>query len=153
MNHSYSSESGAPTQVALSSLESRARRAEEWFGQKVSSGYGSVIKTKLGAQFLHTGVGAWFDKLSPAWKVGATIGAALSLAHLARLFYQHAFTGAHDTPPPAYQGAYGRINGLRSHGWSDFGSGIRLNRVAQRPLPPTRHATAHRAYAGFVQGL
>lgn len=142
-----------PMRVTLASLESRARQTEQWLGQKVSSGYGSVVKTKLGAQFLNTGVGAWFDKLSPAWKVGATMGAALSAVQLARFFRQHLFTGAHDTPPPAYQGAYSRIDGMRAHGWSDFGSGIRLNRVARRPLMPTRHSTSHQAYTGFVQGL
>ena len=145
----------APRHVAesTSALGQRARQIEKQIGQKVASGYGAVARTKLGTQFLNTGVGAWFDKLSPGWKVGATLGAALSLTHLARLFYQHTFNGTHDTPPPAYQGAYNRINGLRSHGWSDFGSGVRLGRVAHRPLMPTPHSTGHRAYAGFVQGL
>lgn len=137
-------------------LADAARHVREALGRTshdITRGYETVAKTKLGVQFLNTGVGVWFDKLSPGWKVGAALGAAMAGVQLARFFYHHAFRGDHDTPPPAYQGAYNRINGLRSHGWSDFGSGIRLNRVAHRPLMPARHSTAHRAYAGFAQGL
>ncbi len=49
-----------------------------------------------------------------------------------------------NTPPPAYQGTYGAIEGMRHTNPrrpfnSDFGSGLKLNRVANRKIMPQRH--------------
>jgi hypothetical protein len=58
--------------------------------------------------------------------------------------YQSFNMGSHNTPPPAFQGAYGRIEAMRHTNPrrsfnSDFGSGLRLNRTARRKIMPMRH--------------
>jgi hypothetical protein len=77
-------------------------------------------------------------------KIGLGVVATM-LAHKAiRSTYQSFNLSSQNTPPPAYQGSYGAIAGMRHTNPrrtfnSDFGSGLTLNRVARRKLMPQNH--------------
>lgn len=91
-------------------------------------------------------VGKWFLKLSPGWKIGTAFGAAVLGLSLARAVKRAIYSPEGYPPPPAYRGAYGKIEGMRHAGfagnrssYSDFGSGVLHARMMTRNILPGRH--------------
>jgi hypothetical protein len=82
--------------------------------------------------------------MSPNQKVTVGFVGVLLGSKAIRTMYQSYNTGSQSTPPPAFQGTYGRIEAMRHTNGrrpfnSDFGSGLILNRVARRKILPQRH--------------
>lgn len=111
--------------------------------------------TNLWNRFTATNPGRWYSNLDPRMKVGVGITAAMLALTGVRLLYR-TMQPDQTSPPPAYQGAYGKIEAMRHNRnttrslFSDFGSGLNLSRVCRRGIMPVRHNTRHRAYTGMT---
>jgi len=85
-----------------------------------------------------------FNSMPLVGKAATTI-VGLMLANKAiRSVHQSYTSNTQNTPPPGFQGTYNKIEGMRHTNPrrqynSDFGSGLRLNRVARRKIMPQRH--------------
>jgi hypothetical protein len=109
-------------------------------------------------KFSSTGAGRWYSALSPKMKIGVGITAAALALSGTRLLWR-TIQPDMQSPPPAYQGAYGKIEGMRHSRYSlrslfsDFGSGMRHPQAVRRSIMPRRHNVSHRAYTGLVQEM
>lgn len=125
----------------------------------VSSVWNRITGTSWGQKFVATGLPLKFQALSPWGKVGVGLGIGLVGVALARAALHTLHLGDANTPPPAYQGAYGRIEGMRatrfSTRWvhSDFGSGVRHAQTVRRGVLPMKHRQHGTNVTGFVQNL
>ena len=114
-------------------------------------------------RFSKTPVGGWYNNLkSPRTKAAVAIGAGLLALSVVRTAWRMMQPDM-ESPPPAYQGTYARMEGLSKEGlapymrqmFSDFGSPVRLNKTANKPvLRHTSYSVINsRRHTGFVQGM
>jgi hypothetical protein len=148
-----------PTNTAIPK-DPTIKTSNKFFSELWTSARESTGGKQIGAlveRTKQTTVGTWWMAKSPlartAWTIGSTMLALTGIRLLSE-----SLKPEHQSPPPAYQAAYNRIDGMQKGGmteamrqiWSDFGSPANLDKMVRRKIMKRTHNIGHRQFTGVT---